>query len=347
MRVGIIGCGRITEFRHAPEYTENPDCEIVGCCDTNPERSQFIVNMFGGKAFAAPTELLAQKLDAVSVCAANRDHARLAMEALRSGANVLCEKPMAVTLEECESMVRAAREMGKTLVVGHNQRLAAAHRKAREMIAQGVIGRPLSFRTTFGHSGPEIWTGTRNPWFFDGSRSAFGALADLGAHKIDIVQYLLGEPIVEVTAYLPTLDKTYPDGEPINVDDNAVCIMKTRSGAVGTLHASWTFYPPEDNSTVVYGSKGTIRCFADPAASLIAESKEGKTERFDLDPITTNEDQLSGMRRNTGVIDDFVRAIQTGVPSVNDGASALQTMRVVFAAIRSNGEGHVPVAVNQ
>jgi predicted dehydrogenase len=97
---------------------------------------------------------------------------------------------MATTLEECEAMVKAARESGRRLMIGHNQRYAPAHQKAKALIESGEIGRVLTFMTTFGHSGPEIWTGTANSWFFDKNRAAFGALADLGIHKADLIHYL-------------------------------------------------------------------------------------------------------------------------------------------------------------
>lgn len=192
MKVGIIGCGKIAQVRHIPEYLENPDVEIVGYYDWNADRAAELAAQFGGKAYSTEDELLADKeMDAVSVCVANNAHAKVTIKALNAGKHVLCEKPMAVTLEECMDMVKAADENGKYLMIGQNQRFAKAHVKAKELISEGVIGDVITFKTTFGHGGPETWgiDGAKNTWFFDKSRSVMGAMADLGVHKTDLIQF--------------------------------------------------------------------------------------------------------------------------------------------------------------
>ena len=335
LRIGIIGCGKITQVRHAPEYAENPDCRITAFYDFLPERAQEMVNLYGGQAYDNVDALLDSGVDAVSVCVANADHAAVTIKALEKGVHVLCEKPMATTLSDCEAMASTAQKMQLTLMLGHNQRLSKAHVEARKRILAGEIGQILSFHTTFGHSGPEGWTGQKNSWFFDKSRAAFGALADLGIHKTDLIQYLLDEPIVSVKATFKTLDKKYPDGTPIDVDDNAFCIYRTRSGATGQMHVSWTFYGEEDNSTILYGTKGILRCYANPNYSLILEHQSGETEKLILDELTSNKKQTTGMRVSTGVIDAFVHSVLTGEKSVCDAQEALKAMRVVFAAERS------------
>ena len=153
LRVGIIGCGKIAELRHAPEYLENPHCELVGFYDYAPERAKALAEKFGAKAFDTVDELISQ-VDAVSVCSANIAHAEATIRALDAGRHVLCEKPMATTLADCEAMVAASRRSGKLLMLGHNQLFAEAHVRARALIAAGEIGRPLMFHTTFGHSAP-------------------------------------------------------------------------------------------------------------------------------------------------------------------------------------------------
>lgn len=339
IKIGIIGCGKITEVRHAPEYDENPNCAITGFYDFFPERAEKMAGQYGAKAYTSMDELLASDVDAVSVCTANNNHAEAAIAALRAGKHVLCEKPMAVTREQCFEMVKEADLAGRYLMIGHNQRFAKAHVKAREMIVSGEVGTILAFHTTFGHPGPEGWTGQANSWFFDRKRAAFGALADLGVHKTDLMHYLLGEEIVKVSANFTTRDKKYPDGTPITVDDNAMCIYTTRSGAVGTMHVSWTFYGQEDNSTRIYGTKGIMRIYDDPEYSLIFERRDGSIERIALDKMTSNEDQTSGGRTSTGVIDAFIDCVMTGQKPSIDGKEAMKAMQVIFAAEQSAKEG--------
>ncbi len=339
LKIGILGCGKITEVRHAPEYSENPSCRIEAWYDYVPERARAMAEKFGGRVCETAEELIGLDLDAVSVCVANVYHADLTIKALNAGKHVLCEKPMAVSLAECEAMVEAAHTSGKHLMIGHNQRYAPAHQKARALIEAGEIGSVLSFLTTFGHSGPEIWTGAANSWFFDRNKAAFGALADLGIHKADLIHYLTGQEITEVSAFVDTLDKKTPDGAPISVDDNAVCVMRLSGGGMGVLRVSWTFYGQEDNSTRIYGTKGVLRVYDDPRQSLILEKRDGTVERFELDKITTNEEQTAGQRRSTGVIDAFVASILTNTPSLAEGDEAVKAMRAIFAADRAAREG--------
>ncbi len=341
LRIGVIGCGKITQVRHAPEYAENADCKLVAWYDAIPERAQAMADLYGGTVCQSVDELFALKPDAVSVCAANRDHASVTIRALEAGCHVLCEKPMAVTMEECESMVEAAKRTGKMLMLGHNQRYNKSHIEARRMLQSGKLGKPLAFRTSFAHPGPECWTDQKNSWFIHKSQSAFGVLADLGIHKTDLIHFLLGEPIVSVSASMVTLDKSYPDGGLIDVEDNALCIYRTKSGVTGQMHVSWTNYGEEDNSTRIYTTEGVLRLYDDPRYSFIFERRDGKPLRKKIDEMTTNKKQTEGQRANTGVINAFVDSVLTGKPAAADAAECIQAMRVIFAAVQSAEEGRI------
>ena len=225
LRIGIIGCGKIAQVRHIPEYQENPNTEVVGYYDLNQERASALAERFGGKAYKSLDELLANsEIDAVSVCVANIGHAEASIKALQAGKHVLCEKPMATTLKDCEAMVSEADKLGKKLFIDQNQRLAKAHIRAKELLKEGLIGEVLTFRTSFGHGGPETWSidpGAAT-WFFDRTKSAMGAMADLGVHKTDLIQYLLDRKVVATTAQIKTLDKVDFSGKKIGVDYNAI-----------------------------------------------------------------------------------------------------------------------------
>ncbi len=342
LNIGILGCGKIAQVRHIPEYIANKDARLAAFFDTDTQRTAEIAAKYGGKACASAKELLADStIDAVSVCVANHAHAELAIEALRAGKHVLCEKPMAVTLAECESMLEEAEKAGKRLLIGQNQRLAKAHVKAKELVAAGEIGRVVTFRTTFGHGGPETWSITpgKNTWFFDKTRAAMGAMADLGIHKTDMLRYILGQDIVRTTARLLTLDKRGADDQLIGVDDNAICIYETSGGAFGTMTASWTYYGAEDNSTILYGTKGIMRIYDDPVHTITVIPGEGEVKHYDLEKIQTNDDQTA-----SGVIDEFVEAVIQNRPSILDAGDVIRSMKAVFASILSSEEGR-PVDV--
>ena len=321
IKIGIIGCGKITEVRHAPEYMENPNCELAAFYDLVPARAEEFARRFGGRAYGSVDELLASGVDAVSVC----------IQALRAGKHVLCEKPMATTLADCEAMAAAARESGKYLMIGQNQRLAKAHVEAKKILDSGEVGTLVTFETHFCHPGPEGWTGKKNSWFFDKRLASFGAMADLGVHKTDLIIWLTGRKVVRTYAVLATLDKKFPDGSPITVDDNAFCTYTLEGGAVGTLAVGWTNYGQENNSTKLYCTGGVIRMYDDPQYSLIVEKRDGTVVPYELDKLTSNKEQTSGARTSTGVIDAFIESIRTGTPPAISGESVLPAMKAVFA----------------
>ncbi len=339
LKVGMIGCGKITEVRHAPEYAENPDCEIVGFYDLHGEKAEELARKYGGRAFESVEALLAADVDAVSVCVANRYHAEISIQALKAGKHVLCEKPMATTEEDCEAMVRAAREAGKYLMIGLNQRLAKAHVKGREIFQSGELGKLVGFETHFSHPGPEGWTGKANSWFYDKKTAQFGVMADLGVHKTDLLYYLTGQKIVTTSAILATTDKKYPDGKPIDVDDNAIALYTLEGGAVGTMSVSWTNYGREKNFTRLYCQNGVIRMYDDPRYSLIIEKRDGTVVPYELDKLTSNKEQTGGARTSTGVIDAFVEAVCNGHQPELSGESAIHAMQVIFANQRSAESG--------
>lgn len=337
LKIGVLGCGKIAQVRHIPEYAANSYCELVAFYNPTRSRAEDMAKKYGGKVYDTAEELLANPdIDAVSVCAANYAHAELTIKALEAGKHVLCEKPMAVTLEDCEKMIEAARRTGKHLLIGQNHRMAGAHIKAKELIASGLIGDVLTFRTTFGHGGPEIWSINpgKGTWFFDKKRAAMGAMADLGIHKTDAIRFMLGQDVVATTARLATLDKRGEDGEFIGVDDNAICIYQMSRGAMGTMTASWTYYGATDNSTVFYGTKGILRIYDDPVHSVTVIYSDGSKEYYDVDQIHT-----SNKRPASGVIDEFVDAIMEGRPSTLDAEGVINSMRAVFACIRSSELG--------
>lgn len=336
--IGIIGCGKIAQVRHIPEYAENKDAKLLGFYDINEERAAALAQQYGGTAYETVEELLANPdIAAVSVCAANFAHAELTIAALNAGKHVLCEKPMAITLAECEAMVEAAKKNNKFLMIGHNQRLAKAHAVARKLIVDGLIGDIVTFRTTFGHGGPETWSVDPglNTWFFDKTRAAMGAMADLGIHKTDLIQFLTGQQVIRTTARVTTLDKKDASGNLISVDDNAICIYEMSGGAFGTMTASWTYYGAEDNSTVLYGTKGIMRIYDDPAISIKVILADGSKISYDVEAIQTNDNQTK-----SGVIDLWMESLVNDKAPEISGESALAAMRAVFASIQSSETGN-------
>ena len=267
IRVGIIGCGKIAQVRHLPEYAANPNAQVVAYHDKNRARAEEMAAQYGGVVCDSYFDLLNRDdVDAVSICVENRSHAEISTAALYAGKHVLCEKPMAVTLAECESMVAAAERNGRHLMVGHNMRFDPVHRRAKQLLDSGVIGDVITFRAVLGNAGPEGWSVDEGTWFFDKNKAALGALSDMGIHKVDLIQYLLGQKVIETTAKVVTLNKRDSEGNLIGVDDNALCILRMSGGALGTMAASWTIYGNECQSTCLYGTKGIMLIYNEASA---------------------------------------------------------------------------------
>ena len=333
IRVGIIGCGKIAQVRHIPEYLDNKNAKLIGLYDRTAERSKELADKYNVIQYKDYHDMLNDdNIDAVSICLANNMHAKVTIEALEKGKHVLCEKPMATNLEDCMIMAKTAKENNKKLLIGHNQRLTKAHIYAKKLIADDIIGDCLSFRTTFGHTGPETWSINPglNVWFFNKDIASMGVLADLGIHKTDLINYLLDDEIIETTAILSTLDKKYETGDPILVEDNAICIYKTKKGAMGTMTASWTYYGAEDNSTVIYGTKGIMRIYDDDKYAIKILLRNGEKIDFDLERIQTNDNQTK-----SGVIDEFIDCLEKNTDSVLSVEHILPSMKAIFASINS------------
>ena len=156
---------------------------------------------------------------------------------------------------------------------------------------------------------------------------------------VKLILILLGKDVVRTTARLTTLDKRGADGELIGVDDNAICIYEMEGGILGTMTVSWTYYGAEDNSTVLYGTKGIMRIYDDPAHSIVVKLADGTEKTYDVEQIQTNDNQTA-----YGVIDEFVSAVEENRPSILDAQGVLNSMKAVFASIASSESGS-PVLV--
>lgn len=327
IKVGIIGCGSIARLRHAPEYQSNPYVEEIVFFDRKLDRAKKLAQEFGGRAVESVEELYNDpSIVAISDCSSNEAHHIYSTNALLNGKHVLCEKPLAISVTDAEKIIEAERKSGKKLMVDHNQRFTKAHQRAKELIEKKVLGEVLTFQTTFGHQGPESWGVDKSnaTWFFKKDRSHLGVVGDLGIHKIDLIQFLLNDEIEEVLAFTGALDKVDEKGRPIEVCDNAVCILKTKKGRLGTATFSWTYYGSEDNSTTIYCQEGMIKIYQHPVNQLIIEKKDGEVIKYELEPIQTNNNQT-----NSGVIDSFIECIIHDKEPLVTGQQALAALKVV------------------
>ncbi|MBN1845952.1 MAG: Gfo/Idh/MocA family oxidoreductase [Sedimentisphaerales bacterium] len=202
LRVGIVGFGFMGRM-HYRCWRDHPAAEVVAICDANPNIVAETEKAVGNIAGAADridfdslrlftdleTMLESEQLDAISLTLPTFLHPDSTIRALAAGLHVLCEKPMALSVEQCKRMMEAARRSGRILQIGHCLRFWPEYDLARRLVRQGRYGRLLaaSFRRL---GSPPAWG---QGWFFDETRSG-GMVLDLHIHDTDYVQYLLGLP---------------------------------------------------------------------------------------------------------------------------------------------------------
>jgi predicted dehydrogenase len=230
LKVAIVGAGSIGRVR-ATVIQQSPDCALNVVADVEESRATELAGAFRAQAttdLAVATH--SPEIDVVVVCTPTKYHATTAIEALRHGKHVLCEKPLARTAAEAREMVDAASQSGSVLKTGFNYRYMAHVRKAKEILERGSLG-PLYFvRSTFGHGGRP---GYEKSWCTDQDLSGGGVLLEQGIHIIDLLRYLICEP-VSVVAQMPRFFWNFPA-----VEDNCFALLKT-SFQICEIHVSWT-----------------------------------------------------------------------------------------------------------
>lgn len=325
--IGIVGCGTIAKYRHVPEFSTNLDTKIIGYFNPTYEKSKVLATQYGGKVYSTYEEMLMDSsIDAVCICSPNKYHALDCILAMEAGKHVLVEKPISVTIEEGKSMIEAAHRTNKILMVAHDMKFEYANIKAKEMIQSGELGKVLSFRTTFGHAGPENWTMDKgmNSWFFCKENASDGVLGDLGVHKAHLISWLIGDPIEEVKAFSSVLDKKKEDGSFVDTHDNSICLLRTKSGILGTLTASWTYYGEMDKSTVIYCSNGVIEINNHTEFPLMITKKSKEKICYTFDK-----------QERSGVADSFVNSILKNTPPEISGEEGLMALKVVMGCIEA------------
>ncbi len=250
INTAIIGPGKVAHT-HARILAALPQSRFVAVCGRNAERTAAFANEYGVQAH---TDLQAMLRDAdvqmLIVCTPHPQHAAQAIIAAEAGVHVLVEKPMAITVADCDNMIAAARDADVKLGVISQRRLYPAVQRVRAAIDSGKIGQPiLGTLTLLGWRGPEYyamdaWRGTH-----DGEGG--GVLVNQAVHQLDLFQWLMG-PIAEVSAYVANLNHPM-----IEVEDTAVAVVKFRSGALGAIVASNSQNPGLYGNIHIHGSNGS------------------------------------------------------------------------------------------
>ncbi|WP_350275326.1 Gfo/Idh/MocA family oxidoreductase [Kribbella sp. HUAS MG21] len=253
----FMGAAHSQAWRSAPRFFDLPlDPAMNVLCGRNAEAVQAAATKLGWKDTETDWRKLLGRDDVqlVDVCTPGDSHAEIAIAALEAGKHVLCEKPLANTVEEAEAMTaaaEAAKARGIRSMVGFTYRRVPAIALARQLVAEGKLGTIRHVRAQY----LQDWIADPEAplsWRLDKEKAGSGALGDIGAHIIDLTQYITGDTIGEVSARLETFVKERPvaaehsglagtagtERGPVTVDDAAVFLATFRSGALGVFEAT-------------------------------------------------------------------------------------------------------------
>ena len=345
LKIGVIGVGNISN-EHIQAYLKNPNVELYAFCDINETQLKMMAEKYGvTRTFTDKDEMLAlPELDAVSVCTWNSEHAPCTIAALNAGKHVLCEKPMATTVEEAIAMKEAAERSGKLLQIGFVRRFGNDCEVLQDFIQQDFLGEIYYAKATYLRR-----NGNPMGWFGDVSRSGGGPLIDLGVHVIDLTRYLMGNP-KPVSVYGVTFRKlgnrselkdqkdyvsaSATDHDICDVEDMATAMVRYDNGAVLSVETSFSLNLKKPQGTIeLFGTKGGARL--DPELELYTDINGYMADVNLCSPTALSFDGLFQKE-----IDHFADCILHGAPCRAPAQDGIDIMRILRAIYKSAETGH-------
>ena len=284
-KVGLVGCGSIAAIAHFPNYAKLADrVELVACADIAFEKAQKCAERYGvPHAYDSLEAMLAGEpdLDYIDICTWTAAHAPVAIAAAKAGKHILCEKPLADSLEAGLAIEKAVKEAGVRFMLAVCTRYGSEQQKFIELRDAGEFGEIYAAKTAYVRR-----RGTPGGWFVDKRYAGGGPVLDIGVHAIDRTWYLMGRPKpVSVTA-----ETSYRIGKSsgensfawngdandqyiYNTEDSAFIFFRFEGGKCMTADVSWQINGTESNTTVIYGSKAG--CSFEPL-TVYGVNEEGK-----------------------------------------------------------------------
>lgn len=271
--VGMVGYGFIGKmhtyaYKSIPVYYDPPPASVrlVGVCTSKKETAMRAVK-HGGYEFGTTDyhELLASDdIHIINCCTPNNLHKDLVIDAIKAGKHVYCDKPLTVSLEDARQIIDVAENSNVVHQMTFQYRFIPAIIRAKQLIDEGILGEPMSFRAMYLHAG---YVDPDRPmsWRLNIDQGGAGALFDLGSHVLDLVRYLLGD-CKEIFAATQTFIKDRPVSKgsseriDVKVDDLAIMFMKMQNGAIGTVEASRIATGANDDLKIeIHGKEGAIK----------------------------------------------------------------------------------------
>jgi predicted dehydrogenase len=268
VKIGIIGCGGIANWKHMPSLKLIENVEMVAFCDLIPERAEKAKSEYGtpdAKVFTDYRDLLKlEEIEVVHVLTPNAMHAKLTIAALNAGKHVMCEKPMAHTAKDARAMVKAAKDSGKKLTIGYQSRSNPVYQYAHNLVRSGELGDIYYVKA------PAIRRRGVPTWgvFLDKEKQGGGPMIDIGTHSIDAALYVIGNYDVESvtgSVFNKLADNVRDNGDwgmwkpgEFKVEDCAIGYVKFKNGCTMIVEASWLLNIENGGVPTFCGTKGGI-----------------------------------------------------------------------------------------
>jgi predicted dehydrogenase len=337
IKTGLIGCGNIGPA-HAEALAALPRSEFHACCDTDAARAHALARRFDvPHACHSLDDLLASGVEALMVCTPHPSHEAIVTRAAEAGVHVLCEKPISVHLDEADRMIAAAERAGITFGVVFMRRFWPAAQRARKAIDAGSIGWP-----TLGICQSLLWRPERyftaDAWRGKWETEGGGVLMNQAVHMVDMLQWLMSSPVVEVYGKYAQL----AHGDYLEVEDHAVATLVFASGALGIIQAATSIEPDFGYRVTVHGSNGaTIGILERPEGSQgindIWTLPDSGDERLQWEQEERDRPGFPGFHLLQ--IEDFLDAIIEGRQPAVTGVEARKSLAIIQAIYASSRTG--------
>lgn len=325
LRVALVGCGIISE-NHIHAYQQHADrATITVCCDIDLGRARKRAEMAGGaKAVTRIEEVLADpEVDSVDILTPHHIHCKDVVAAAQAGKQILCQKPLAKTLDECDTMIAAAREAGVTLFYAEMNRTLPAALKAKEAIEEGRIGRLIGLQAVAAH-----WQGgeyLQTSWRYDPKIAGGGQLLDGGIHALDMLLNIGGK-VKSISCY------TTRFREELGGEDTSALTLRFAGGHLGTLFSSQAcgmWFPGA--YFAAFGTEGVITLGGSPAPRAVVLHRPDLPGRQEV-LLPDSGDPFVAM------IGRYLDAVCDGKPNISPpevGREALQVILTAYEAERT------------
>lgn len=334
VKVGLIGCGSIARSAHLPAMQALRDrVALVAAADLNVEAAQAAAAPWGAEAYADGRLVVGRDdVEVIVIATPEAAHREWTVAAAAAGKHVLCEKPMAPSLEDADAMIAACRAAGVHLMIGHSRRFTRRYMEIRRAIDRGEIGAVRLIRENERRAGAragEPGYYTRAHWTGDPAVSVGAALTN-GIHEADLLRWFAGaEPVAVVAEHKITIE-----GNP-GVPDFLTCTVRFANGTIGSSEISNCLPPgyPAFHQFEAYGLRGAIRARDHELVSLTRFHDGGADYPASGQMLLHN--QTAYVREHAAFID----TVQTGVPLPMPPGEARAALRLALAAVESARSG--------